>query len=122
MGAPSIKRFTRAAPTALSTFALMTDDDTGLTYIQITKPNKILDVTNDPDTTSTERFMIKIEKGGVDTGRRLYTDSMKAGSAGRMAVGPIDVTPGQLFFRCAQYGTVAGVEAYSMIIKFAAPP
>lgn len=122
MGAPVVRRFTLAAQSALSSFALMTDDETGLTYVEVSQPNVILDAVNDPDTTATERFTVKLEKGGIDTGRRLHSDAMKAGSAGRMAVGPIDVLPGQLFLRAAQYGTVAALEAYSLLIKFARPP
>jgi len=117
---PLIRRFTRAAPGALDTFALAVDEETGLTFIRITSPNVILDMVNDPNPAAGARYEIRIIKGGIDTGRRIYSLSIDPMSAGRIAVGPITLGPGDYSFSVAQ--RAGALAAYSFIVKFARAP
>ena len=119
MVAPVIRRFT-ASISALNTAVNAVDNETNLTYIHVSGKNQILDVVNDPDPVAGNRYVIAVYKGGRDTGVRFYSSSMSAGSAGRVAVGPIDLLGGDYQFRVTQ---VAGTAAdFSFIVKFLAPP
>jgi len=116
MVAPVIRRFTRATPASLDQFAFATDDITGLTFYLATKRNQILDIVNDPDPPAGARYEIALYKNGVDTGRRFFSTSLSPASAGRIAIGPIDIEPGQIQFNVAQRaGTLS---SYSFIVKF----
>lgn len=120
MSVPLIRRFTRAAPGALNVFARVTDDESALTYIRVTTPNAILDMVNDPDPVAGLIYNIRIIKNNIDTGRRVSTLSISAASAGRMAVGPINLSPGDYAFDVAQ--TLGGLAATSFVVKFATTP
>lgn len=114
---PIIRRFT-AAISNLNQWVIATDDETTLSFVE-TQPNVILDVVNDPDPASGNRYVVGLWSGGTDTGVRFYSTSMSPASAGRVAVGPINLKGGQYQFRVQQ---VAGTAAnYSFIVKFNAP-
>ena len=115
MVAPTLTRFT-APISALNTLTNATHDDSGMSEIVFLEPNQILDVVNSPDPASGSRYIIQIWKNGRDTGKRLYSDAMSPASAGRVAIGPIDVSPGKLQFKVIQ---VAGTAApYSFVVKW----
>ena len=121
MVAPLIRRFTRVLPLALNAFLPALDDETGLTFIRVTKGGvMILDVVNDPDPAAGLTYTIAIFKAGVDTGRRFYTTSLTPLSAGRISVGPIDLSPGDYFFQVAQ--TAGALAATSFVVKFNTVP
>ena len=46
MGVPIMRQYTLAAPAAINTFALATDDVTGLSVQQLNKDNAIIDYVN----------------------------------------------------------------------------
>ena len=48
MAVPLMRAYTMAAPAALNTFALATDDITGLTVQQLNRSNVILDFVDNP--------------------------------------------------------------------------
>jgi len=115
MVAPLFRRFTRAAPGALNVFAFATDDITTLAFYNNAKPNQILDMVNDPQPAATLRYEIALFKNGLDTGRHFFTDSLNPNTAGRVAVGPIDITPGQVQFAVAQ--RFGALTAFSFVVK-----
>ena len=117
---PMIRRFTRVAPGALNVFALATDDETGLTFIRVSGGNAILDVVSSPQNAAGINHTVNILKNGIDTGRRLYSTSLDPASAGRMAIGPIALSPGDYSFNIAQ--TLGALTAYSFQVKFARQP
>lgn len=119
-GPPAIRRFTRAAPGALNVFAFATDDETGLTFVRITGQNAILDMAVAPANAAGINHVINIVKNGVDTGRRVYTVTIDPASAGRVAVGPILLSPGDYYFNVSQ--TLGALTAVSFIVKFARQP
>lgn len=120
MTGPLIRRFTRVAPGALNVFALATDDETGLTFIRISKGNAILDVVSSPQNAAGINHVVNILKNGIDTGRRLYSTALDPASAGRMSVGPILLSPGDYSFNVSQ--TLGALTAYSIQVKFADQP
>ena len=119
MGAPIIRRFNRAAPAALNVFQICLDQETGLGQTLMTNiPNAILDIVNSPDPAAGLTYQTNLWKGGKDQGMRFYSEALSAVSAGRQAIGPIDVTKmGVLQFWNAQ--TLGAVAAYNFIVKFA---
>jgi hypothetical protein len=115
MVAPTLARFT-ANITALNTLTAASHDDSGMTELVLLEPNQILDIVNSPDPASGNRYVIQIWKNMKDTGKRLYSDAMSPASAGRIAIGPIDISPGKLQFKVMQpAGTAAN---YSFVVKF----
>jgi hypothetical protein len=115
MVAPIFRRFTRAAPAALSTYAFATDDVTGLTFYNLTTANQILDMVSDPAPAAGVAYEIALFKNGVDTGRHFFSRSLDPASAGRVAVGPVDLAPGQIGFNVQQ--TLGALAAYSFVVK-----
>ena len=116
---PIQRRYTRALPLALAAFLAATDDRTNLTFTR-TGPNQIVDVINSPDPAAGLTYVIRIEKGGVDTGVELFSEGLSAASAGRMAVGPIGMRGGDYTFQVAQ--TAGALAAYSFVVKYAVAP
>ncbi|MEM2169861.1 MAG: hypothetical protein QW186_08710 [Candidatus Bathyarchaeia archaeon] len=116
MPAPMIRKF-KATISALNTEVRALDQETNEYQFILTKPNTILDITNSPNPSSGNYYVIRLFKNGVDTGRRFYSEALDPSSAGRMAVGPLDLSPGQYQFRVTQ---TAGTAAdYGFIVKFA---
>jgi len=117
---PLIRRFTRAAPGALNVDANATDDETGLTYFR-TSQNVILDIVSCPQPAAGVNYRIALlRSGGIDTGRRFFSVSLDPASAGRVSVGPIQLSGGDYFFSVRQ--TLGALAAYSFIVKFAKAP
>jgi len=115
MVAPTLARFT-ATVSAKGTLYAASHDDSGMTELVLLEPNQILDVVNDPDPASGNRYTIQVWKNMKDTGKRLYSSAMSPASAGRIAIGPIDISPGKLQFKVMQ---TAGTAAdYSFVVKF----
>jgi len=96
----------------------MLDDITGLSFIQMTRPNTLLDMYNDPDPGGVLTFTDEIFKNSISTGRNFFTSAMSTASAGRAAVGPIRLAQGQFQLSSSQ---TAGVltRANAVVIKFA---
>lgn len=120
MSTPMIKRISVAAPAALNANTTATEDVTALTFIRVVTNNAILDMLNDPDPAAGLRYSVQIWKNGVDTGRRVFSNSMSAASAGRMAIGPIGLGPGDYMFVVQQHA--GALTAQSWIIKFGKDP
>ena len=120
MPAPLFRRFTAAAPAALNVFAFVPDDITALTFYQLVSNNALLDMVNDPTNAAGIRHEIVMFKNGLDTGRHWFTDSLDPASAGRVAVGPVDIIgPSQLQFSVGQ--RAGALTAYSFLVKLARP-
>lgn len=117
---PIIRRFTSAIPAALNVETVSTDDETGQAFLRVTGGTAILDAINDPDPAAGLRYEIRINKGGIDTGRRLYTTGMSAASAGRMGVGVIKLSSGDYYFRVLQ--RAGALAALSWCLKLASTP
>ncbi|MEM2695975.1 MAG: hypothetical protein QXU09_03465 [Thermoproteota archaeon] len=117
MSVPILRRFTGTI-TATGQWVTMTDDETGLPFFDTTA-NVILDVVNDPDPAAGNRYVIALFSGSIDTGVRFYSTAMSPASAGRVAVGPIQLKGGQYQLKVMQTaGTAAN---YSIVVKFAKP-
>lgn len=114
MAAPIFRRWTRAAPGALDVFALATDDITALGFYTLGGNNSIIDIVSDPDPGAL-RYEIRLFKNGIDTGRSWFSSSLNPGSAGRVAVGPVDISPGNIAFNVAQ--RAGALTAYSFVVK-----
>lgn len=80
----------------------------------------IVDMASAPQNAAGINYVINIWKNGVDTGKRAYSVTMDPASAGRVALGPLNLSPGDYYFQVAQ--TLGALTAYSFIVKFAAQP
>ncbi len=117
MTAPIQRRYTRALPLALNAFLPATDDLTTATETLLTTPNAILDYVNGPDPAAGLLYTARLIKNGIDTGITAFSTNSSAASAGRSAIGPIDVQSGNVSWSVAQ--TLGALAAYSFIVKYA---
>jgi len=114
MAAPIFRRWTHATA-AVNIFALATDDVTAETNYLLARNTELLDVISSPAPTLPTRFEIVLFKNGISTGRSFFTEGLDPASAGRAAIGPIDMVPGKLQF---SVGNRAGSAiAYSFTAK-----
>ena len=116
MAAPILRRYTRIVPVSLNTDVAATDDDTAQSVQQINSSNAILDVFSAPQNAAGINYEIRLMKNGIQTGRTFYSVGMDPASAGRSAVGPIDLSPAQYAYMVRQ--TLGAVTAYSFVVKY----
>lgn len=120
MGAPIWRRFTRAAPGALNVFAFATDDITTLAFYRTPQDNVILDMLSDPAPAAGVAYQIDVWKNNLATGRNFFSRTLDPASAGRAAIGPIDVVgPADLAFNVSQ--VLGALAAYNFVVKLERP-
>lgn len=120
MTAPIFRRFTRVLPLALDAFLFSTDDITTLTFYRANNNNQIQDVVSDPAPGAGVAYEVDIWKNSLPTGRNLFSRSLDPASAGRVAIGPIDVIgPADLSFQVAQ--RLGALAAYNFLVKLDHP-
>lgn len=96
----------------------MTDDVTGQAPFTLFAPNIILDVVNDPNP-ATGTYEMRLLKNGSETPIKIFSSSISPLTAGRIAVGPINLSVGQYIWTRAPRSVV--VVANSIIVKYGAP-
>jgi hypothetical protein len=110
---------------AVGTPQLLNDQVTGLTFIQMNVPNTILDMYNSvvganaPDPIVGNNYQNVLQKNSISTGRTFFTSAMSVTSAGRAAVGPVNLASGQLQMESTLgVGGVATALDNAIVIKF----
>ena len=105
--------------------ALLQDQVTGLSFLQLNVPNTILDMYNSvvgvnaPDPIVGNNYQDVLQKNSISTGRTFFTSAMSITSAGRAAIGPVRLASGQLQMESTlQAGGVATVADNAIVIKF----
>ena len=117
---PIQRQMTNPAVGALNTPALLQDNITLLTFIQLNIPNTILDLYNSPDPAAAADFYTyELQKNSISTGRNFFSTAMSTASAGRAAVGPIRLASGQLQMQGTPVGAAAPINDQNIVIKFA---
>lgn len=123
MAVPLMRSYTTAVVGAINTFALATDDITGLSVQQLNRDNVILDETTASVPVAGDQYQDRLLINGLEAGVTFFSATSDPASAGRVVPGPIPITVGaqaggkQLAFNCSQ---TAGVNAqYSFLIKYA---
>ena len=98
---------------------LLNDQVTGLTFIQLNIPNTILDMYNSPDPAVGNTYQDVLQKNSISTGRTFFTTAMSTTSAGRAAIGPIRLAPGQMQLESTLNALgVATANDNNVVIKF----
>jgi hypothetical protein len=110
---------------AVGTPQLLNDQVTGLTFIQMNIPNTILDMYNSvvgvnaPDPIVGNNYQDVLQKNSISTGRTFFTSAMSVTSAGRAAVGPVNLASGQLQMESTLgVGGVATALDNAIVLKF----
>ena len=104
---------------AVGTPALLTDQVTNLTFIQLNIPNTILDMYNSPDpAAAADTYTYVLQKNSISTGRSFFSTAMSTASAGRAAVGPVRLASGQLQMEGTPTGAAAPINDQNIVIKF----
>jgi len=120
MTLPQTRRYSTGSTTGTNNVWLQLEDDlSGQAQFTIFQPNVIIDVLNDPDPTSGVRIEYQLLKNGIETPVKVFSGTISPGNAGRMAVGPINISPGQYIWTSKQVSGTA--EAKSMVVKYASP-
>ena len=114
---PIQRRMSKPNAGTVNVQELMTDDITGLTFIQLNQGNNILDMYNDQTPAASVFYTYELFKNSISTGRNFFSSAMSTGSAGRAAIGPIGVKPGQLQMGSTQTAGTA-VASSNIVIKF----
>jgi len=116
---PIQRQMTNPAAGAFGTPALLIDNITQLTFIQLNIPNTILDMYNSPDpAAATDFYTYELQKNSISTGRNFFSTAMSTTSAGRAAVGPIRLASGQLQMQGTPVGALAPINDQNIVIKF----
>ena len=110
---------------AVGTPQLLNDQVTGFTFIQMNIPNVILDMYNSvvganaPDPIVGNNYQDVLQKNSISTGRTFFTSAMSVTSAGRAAVGPVNLASGQLQMESTLgVGGVATALDNAIVLKF----
>ena len=118
-----MRSYTTAVVGAINTFALATDDITGLSVQQLNRSNVILDETTASVPVAGDQYQDRLLINGLEAGVTFFSATSDPASAGRVVPGPIPIAVAgqaggkQLAFNCSQ---TAGVNAqYSFLIKYA---
>ena len=114
---PIQRRMSKPNAGTVNVQELMTDDITGLTFVQLNRNNTLLDLYNDPDAAASVLYTYELFKNSISTGRNFFSSAMSTTSAGRAAIGPIGVKPGQLQMGSTQTAGTA-VASSNIVIKF----
>jgi len=116
---PVLRRYTLASGT-LDVFANLTDDVTSQAPFTIFGNTTILDVVMDPAPANTgARYEYRLLKNGNETPVKLFSLSMLPTSAGRVAVGPINMSSGTYIWSGANRAGTP--EATSILVKYSNP-
>jgi len=116
---PIQRQMTNPAAGVFQTPALLIDNITQLTFIQLNIPNTILDMYNSPDpAAATDFYQYELQKNSISTGRNFFSTAMSTASAGRAAVGPIRLASGQLQMQGTPVGALAPINDQNIVIKF----
>ena len=116
---PIQRQMTNPAAGVFQTPALLIDNITQLTFIQLNIPNTILDMYNSPDPAAgTDFYQYELQKNSISTGRNFFSTAMSTASAGRAAVGPIRLASGQLQMQGTPVGALAPINDQNIVIKF----
>ena len=124
MAVPIMRQYTRAAPLAINTFLLATDDVTGLSVQQLNKDNSIIDYVNAVQPLTTVQFQTRLFINNLEAGPTFFSSNSNPGSAGRTVPGPLNISVAggaggkQLSYSTAQNVIGGGVEQYQFIIKY----
>ena len=118
-GVPVVRRYTLAAPAALDVFGNLTDDVTAQAPFTLFAANQIQDVVNDPDPAAGLRYEFRLVKNGSETPIKVFSGAISPATAGRVAVGPINMSVGQYIWSGAQ--RAGALTATSILVKYAQP-
>jgi len=123
MAVPLMRSYTTAVVGAINTFALATDDITGLSVQQLNRSNVILDETTASVPVAGDQYQDRLLINGLEAGVTFFSATSDPASAGRVVPGPIPIAVAgqaggkQLAYNCTQ---TAGINAqYSFLIKYA---
>ena len=119
-----MRSYTLAAPAAINTFALATDDVTGLSVQQLNKDNAIIDFVNAPDPAGAAAYQVRLLINNLEAGPTFFSSNSSAASAGRTVPGPLPIAVGgaaggkQVSYNAGQTTLGGGLAAYQFIVKY----
>ena len=116
---PIQRRMQNPLAGALNVPVNLVDQVTGLTFIQLGQPNTILDLYNAvAPAVAADTYEYGLDKNSISTGRTFFSTAMSTASAGRAAVGPIRLSPGQLQMTGTPTGAAFPALDQNIVIKF----
>lgn len=119
MTIPVQRRYTLNAPAALNVFNNLTDDVTAQAPFLILGDNVLLDIVNDPDPAAGLRYEFVLNKNGQETPVRAFSTTISPTTAGRTAIGPVNMSSGNYIWQGAQ--RAGALTATSIVVKYGKP-
>jgi len=118
---PVTKSFQGATGTTVGAIITLTDQDTSLTTLTLTRPNTIRDAVIEFEPASF-RGRIYVFKDGNQTPVKFFTTNMQVDNDGRLSPGPIAMSPGLYQFKLEVDDAPASSGTMSLLVSFASPP
>jgi len=116
---PIQRRMRNPLAGALNVPVNLVDQVTGLTFIQLGQNNTILDAYNATQPVAVANtYEYEVAKNSISTGRIFFSTAMNTLSAGRAAVGPLRLAPGQLQMIGTPTGAAFPALDQNIVIKF----
>ena len=122
MAVPLMRAYTMAAPAALNTFALATDNITGLSVQQLNRSNVLLDFIDNPANAAGIDHEARLLINGLDSGVAFFSTASDPASAGRVVAGPVPIAVAgqaggkQVSYNCTQ--VLGAVNAFPFLVKY----
>jgi hypothetical protein len=113
MPEPIIRQYNKPNAGTIDVAELAQDQITKLTFTQLNGPNAILDMFN-TKVNANQEYTIELLKNSISTGRNFFTVGMDPASAGRSAVGPINLKQGQVQYNITQTAGTAVVMSFAV--------
>lgn len=115
MVAPVVKQVNMAAPGALNTDVILTDPQTGFTFLLLNQGNRIVDITNAADPAAGLLYLLKLVRNGREV--RRWTAAMFLTTVNVHVGFPVDLIQGQIQFVGQQ--TLGALTAQNYMVTFA---
>ncbi len=113
MVAPVVRQIDMSAPSTISTDVTLTDNVTGLDFQTLSTPNRLIDITNAVDPSSTT-YILKLMREGREV--RRWAPSMLLQTIDRHVGFPVDMRGGQVQWVGQQ--TLGTLAAFSYMLTF----
>ncbi len=118
MGIPVQRTYT-GTPAALNAPVFMVDQQTLQNNFLTLTPNVLQDIVNLVDPAAGLLYQFTLVKNGNSTAIRAFSTAISASTAGRVPIGPVNMSSGSYQWSCTQ--TLGAVTATSILVRYSSP-
>jgi len=115
-----VQRTYTGTPVALLAPVFMLDNQTGLSNFLTLTPNVLQDVVNNPDPAGALQYQFTLVKNGNATSVRAFSNAISPTTAGRVPIGPVNMSSGSYQWQVTQQGAGAAT-ATTILVRYGSP-